>query len=589
MKINDVEKITGLTAKAIRLYESRGLISVTRKENGYRSYTEGDVEVLKKIKLFRSVGIGISDIKLYLFGVISIEDLIEKRKAEILQESGKNSEKYQLCEGFLSGGLLSGGLLSGSLSGDGPLSDGAEGDDFIESERTSDACVGVISVGIDIGTTTISAVVYDLDNRCPVEVFSIPHASYVKTGVFSEQSVDAIIEKAKRLLFHVLGSYENVASIGITGQMHGIVYIDSRGKAVSNLINWQDKRGDVRLDCGKTICQLIYEKTGEVISTGYGIATHYYNCLMDIVPSGAISFCTIMDLFAIEICQLEKPLLHASNCASLGLFDVKNNCFKADKLSLLGIDGSILPSVTDKSVIIGKCKGISVSVPIGDNQASFLGSVKKNQDSMLVNIGTGSQISCVSDKYIEVDRDLELRPFIEGKYLICGSALCGGFAYSMLEEFFRSYTISTGMQEKSQYETMNKLATDAYEKGESGLLVESYFCGKRSDPDLRGSINMIDRYSFTPSNLILGVLKGMCNELYDLYERVPNKKSHIVASGGAIKKTEVLKVLIAKCFGASVSTSKMGEEASLGAGLFSALATNKINYNDGFCEHIREE
>ncbi|MBO5091202.1 MAG: MerR family transcriptional regulator, partial [Clostridia bacterium] len=64
MKINDVEKITGLTQKAIRLYESKGLINVSREENGYRSYTQEDVELLKKIKLFRSVGMAISDIKL---------------------------------------------------------------------------------------------------------------------------------------------------------------------------------------------------------------------------------------------------------------------------------------------------------------------------------------------------------------------------------------------------------------------------------------------------------------------------------------------------------------------------------------------
>lgn len=574
MKINDVEKITGLTAKAIRLYESKGLISVTRKENGYRSYTEDDVKLLKEIKLFRSVGIAISDIKLYLFGVISIDELIEKRKAEIIQESGKTSEKYRICESISSKDSL--GKLENS-------------DIFTESERASDISLGALSIGIDLGTTTISAIVYDLDNKLQIETFSLPHNSYVKTGTFSEQDASTIIEKAKRLLFHILDSYKNIVSIGITGQMHGIVYINSNGRAVSSFINWQDKRGDIRLESGKNVCQLIYEKTDEIVSTGYGIATHYYNSLMDNVPSEAYSICTIMDLFGMEICEIEKPMLHVSNCASLGLFDVKNSCFKVDKLSLLGIDKSILPSVTGKNTIIGKCKGIPVSVPIGDNQASFLGSVMKNNDSMLVNIGTGAQISYVSDKYIELDRDLELRPFIEGKYLVCGSALCGGFAYSMLEEFFRSYIISTGAQEKSQYSTMNKLATEAYEKGETGLLVDSYFCGKRSNPDLRGSINMIDRYGFTPSGLILGVLKGMCNELYELYEKVPNKKTRIVASGGAIKRTDILKSLIADRFGASVLTSKTGEEASLGAALFSALAINKIKYNDGFCEYIREE
>ena len=117
-------------------------------------------------------------------------------------------------------------------------------------------------------------------------------------------------------------------------------------------------------------------------------------------------------------------------------------------------------------------------------------------------------------------------------------------------------------------------------------MVDTCFCGKRSNPDLRGSITDIDRYGFTPSALILGVLKGMCQELYELYEKAPEKKTHIVASGGAIKRTEVLKKIVAQCFGASVSANKTEEEASTGAALFSALATGKIKYNDGFGDYV---
>ena len=51
MKINDVERITGLSQKAIRLYESKGLINISRKENGYRNYSNEDIELLKKIRL----------------------------------------------------------------------------------------------------------------------------------------------------------------------------------------------------------------------------------------------------------------------------------------------------------------------------------------------------------------------------------------------------------------------------------------------------------------------------------------------------------------------------------------------------------
>jgi sedoheptulokinase len=133
---------------------------------------------------------------------------------------------------------------------------------------------------------------------------------------------------------------------------------------------------------------------------------------------------------------------------------------------------------------------------------------------------------------------------------------------------------------------MNKLASSAYESGEDGLLVDVSFFGKRSDPNVRGSIKMIDRQNFTPSSLVLGVLNGMCNELYELYEAFPTRANKIIASGGAVRNISVLKKLIAKRFDASVSVNQINEEASTGVALFSAFVAKKIRYNDGFSSYI---
>ena len=112
------------------------------------------------------------------------------------------------------------------------------------------------------------------------------------------------------------------------------------------------------------------------------------------------------------------------------------------------------------------------------------------------------------------------------------------------------------------------------------------FFGKRSDPARRGSINNIDRQNFTPSALVLGVLRGMCNELYELYEGFEEKKTNIVASGGGVRQNEVLKKLIADRFGASVSVNAPHEEAATGAALFAAFVVGKAKYNNGFAEYI---
>lgn len=561
VKINDVERITGLTQKAIRLYESKGLVNIARDENGYRNYSDEDIEILKKIKLFRSVGISIADIKLYIFGVMNLDEMMDKRKSEILKESGINSKNYGICES-LSNGMDIGELKAVEI--------------LTENEEITSQKLGSLAIGIDIGTTTISAVVYDIDNKAQLEAYTIPHHSYVRSDTYSEQSTSVVMDKAEKLLYHILKCYTNIISIGLSGQMHGIVYIDADGNPISNLINWQDKRADESIDNEKTTCDLIRLITGERIATGYGIATHYYNMRNGSVPKGAAGFCSIMDLFGMKICGLKKAITHTSIAASFGLFDIRKGEFLSDKLSLLGIDELFLPSVTAKSQMIGTCRGIPVAVALGDNQASFLGSVCNHQGSALVNIGTGSQISAVSE-YREHTLDIEIRPFIEGKYLACGSALCGGYAYSMVEAFFRNYMVSAGMQDVSQYKIINQLALDAYENGEKGLDVDVSFLGKRSDPVKRGAIKMIDRENFTPSALVLGVLRGICNELYELYEGFEEKKTNIVVSGGGVKKNKALQKLIAERFGVSVFVNAIHEEAATGAALFSAFVALKVS------------
>lgn len=76
MKISDVEKRTGLSAKAIRMDEERGLIAVAREENSYRNYDDTTLERLERIKRFRDAGVAISSICLYFNGIISLEELV---------------------------------------------------------------------------------------------------------------------------------------------------------------------------------------------------------------------------------------------------------------------------------------------------------------------------------------------------------------------------------------------------------------------------------------------------------------------------------------------------------------------------------
>ena len=89
---SEIQKETGLTRKAIEYYEDKGLIHPQKSENGYRDYSTKDLEILKKVSIFRKLGMSISDIYQYissggdtLSSVLREKqhqlDLDEKRKA----------------------------------------------------------------------------------------------------------------------------------------------------------------------------------------------------------------------------------------------------------------------------------------------------------------------------------------------------------------------------------------------------------------------------------------------------------------------------------------------------------------------------
>lgn len=98
MKIKEVENLTGLTAKSIRLYETKGLLDVARNEiNGYREYTEENVETLKNIKLYRYIGFSIDEIKDMLadreVAFTKLHGMLEKIK----EDKESNEDKDKIC------------------------------------------------------------------------------------------------------------------------------------------------------------------------------------------------------------------------------------------------------------------------------------------------------------------------------------------------------------------------------------------------------------------------------------------------------------------------------------------------------------
>ena len=80
MTIKEVEKLTGLSRSNVRFYEKEKLIVPVRNErNGYRDYSNSDIENLKKIAYLRTLGISIEDIRSIISENVSLREVIQNK------------------------------------------------------------------------------------------------------------------------------------------------------------------------------------------------------------------------------------------------------------------------------------------------------------------------------------------------------------------------------------------------------------------------------------------------------------------------------------------------------------------------------
>ena len=408
------------------------------------------------------------------------------------------------------------------------------------------------AIGIDIGTTSICGVLINTSNGKLIKKCELPNDTWIQSKNEWEkiQNPDKIYEKVLSIADELYDI--SVISIGFTGQMHGIVYLDSDGNAVSPLYTWQDGRGNCKYN------DTTYAKSLNS-HTGYGYVTHTYNKINNLIPDNASVFCTIHDYAAMKLAGAKKPLVHTSDAASFGQFDIKTGKFT--------VSDSFLPDVTNDFSKLGEYKQAPVYVAIGDNQASFIGSGGDSK-TLLINVGTGSQVSISSDNPVECE-GIEVRPYTGDNCLMVGCSLCGGKSYALLERFFSdTYTMLTGEKCDSIYDKMNDAANSI---PNTSLKTDNRFMGTRENPEIRGSITNISVENFNPENMVRSMIDAMADELYDMFAKMNCKYSNVIASGNGIRKNPALKAALEKKFNCEIKIPSFKEEASYGAALFSTV------------------
>lgn len=445
------------------------------------------------------------------------------------------------------------------------------------------------SLGIDFGTTSLSAVIYNNDNKQVIQSFSIQTNAYIKTTdpLFAEQDIQIISKCFDDIIGKTISLGLPVESIGFTGQMHGIVGLDSKGNAITNLVTWQDRRGSHVRSNGSTILNEMKGKvSGLSVSDGYGLVTLYYWLNIE-NHKDIVSFCTLPDYFVKQLCHLSSPVMHASMAHSIGAFDI----FPAEKwnretITALDLQRLQFPEISQASHFTGRSdlqgrlnKEVPVTVAIGDNQASYLGSVGKYQGSLLINVGTGTQLSYSVEKgeisNFKEEPATEIRPYINNQVLISTSLISGGNVYAALYDFFMQcgiqlFDIEVSSDKNVLYKKMEQLARNALQ--ENSLAVDPLLFASRNDIGSSGIIRGLTKDNFTPGNLVGSFLKGMAA----YYKSGVSGKSFtdgqkIFGSGNGIKSNSLFREILEKEFGCPLELTNYNEEAAAGAAIFASM------------------
>jgi sedoheptulokinase len=459
-----------------------------------------------------------------------------------------------------------------------------------------------IVLSLDIGTSNLCALALSCDSLQPVAICSQVNDTEIANlpAGYHEQDPlcirDLCLELIQKLLSEKNIHENEVVGIGITGQMHGVLLVNSDLQPQTNLITWRDQRtlagdkpGSIN-ETGRALDTSVHERTGCRLHAGYGGATLHWLSKNNKLPEGTIAL-TIADYLAgclTGVCATE-----GTHAASWGIFNLQKGQWDSKAIDKLGIPKKVLPTVNSTAKPLGTIQpaiakqlglgpGVQVCSPLGDNQASIIGAAGFTGDAAVLNLGTGGQISIPQNEYKFV-QTFETRPMPFGGFILVGASLCGGWSYACLQKFIQATVREFAAEELSDeeiYKRMNVIAAET-SKGASGISVDTRFSGTRLEPNRRGSISGIGVENFTVANLTRGFVEGMVAELADMASAASIKDfTRIIASGNAVRSNPVVSEVIESIFDLPCYISTNREEAALGAAYAAAIGLGLVSEDD---------
>lgn len=463
-------------------------------------------------------------------------------------------------------------------------------------------------IGLDIGTTTLSTVILDAESGHLLARHTVLHAAGASTPedkACGRAELDLcklrglVTQALADIASRIAARSREIRGIGVTGQMHGVAFLQPDTTPVRTAITWEDRRADERLPGShETYLERFislaggpdaFAHTGCLPATGYLGPTLFWLWQKGLLPSPPARACFIPDAVVSFLTGL-PPCTDPTDGGSSGIFDIVARGWDWPLIARLGLPREIFPEVRETGARAGSLlpalarqaglpEGIPVFVALGDNQASFLGSVREPTRGLALTVGTGSQVSALVERFQRLP-GLDTRYFPGGRYLLVGAGLFGGRSYAYLRDFFRRVGASFfgGRGDEELYDEMTRLAAEV-PLGAEGLRCSPIFTGTRLDPTVRASFTGLAPHNFTPGHLTRALLEGMAEGFHRFYEEMQplaGERTHLVGSGNGLRRNRLLAEIVRQRFGLPLYFPALEEEAATGAALTAAVGTGEL-------------
>jgi xylulokinase len=456
-------------------------------------------------------------------------------------------------------------------------------------------------LGIDIGTSGTKTLVINEKGKILAEATE-NYPCYFPRPLWSEQDPEdwwkATVATVRQVVKKAKLKAADVKAIGLSGQMHGSVFLDKRSKVIRKALLWNDQRTAAE-------CTEIEERAGG------------REALIKMVANPALTGFTapkILWLRNHEPKHFEKTVnvllpkddvrrrmtgelaTDVSDASGMLLLDVVKRNWSKELLSKLQLDESLFGKCYESEEVTGKltkeaaaAMGLSTDCVVvggaGDCAANGVGTGVVTSGTLSTSIGTSGIMFVHSDE-VQIDPAGRLHTFchaVHGKWHMMGVSLTGGGA---LQWFTEKICDGLGKGKDQRY----KLLTAEAEKiaaGSEGLFFLPYLAGERTphaDPHARGcfiGLTLKHGRGHLTRAVMEGVAYAMRDSLTIIRElHVPVKQ--IRASGGG-SKNPLWRQIQADAFGQDVVTINAEQGPAYGVALLAAVGAGAFKDVEEAC------